>query len=98
MQEKAIHTHAHKMHELLTVIIPAYNEESSISDTVKSLQKQTMPPKRIIVVDDFSTDNTGEIARALGVEVIRPPENTGSKAGAQNFCAYRSRYRSYYGS
>jgi biofilm PGA synthesis N-glycosyltransferase PgaC len=37
------------------------------------------------VVDDFSTDNTGAIARDLGVTVMRPPQNTGSKAGAQNF-------------
>lgn len=69
----------------LTVIIPAYNEAASIADTVKSLQNQTTPPREIIVVDDFSTDNTGEIARGLGVTVMRPPQNTGSKAGAQNF-------------
>lgn len=37
------------------------------------------------MIDDFSTDNTGDIARALGVTVLRPPQNTGSKAGAQNF-------------
>jgi biofilm PGA synthesis N-glycosyltransferase PgaC len=37
------------------------------------------------VVDDCSTDATGDIARALGVRVIRPRMNTGSKAGAQTF-------------
>lgn len=37
------------------------------------------------MIDDFSTDGTGDIARALGVTVMRPPQNTGSKAGAQNF-------------
>jgi len=36
-------------------------------------------------VDDCSTDATGDVARAMGVRVIRPPNNTGSKAGAQNF-------------
>lgn len=69
----------------LTVIVPAYNESASIADTVRSLQTQTLPPAEIIVVDDFSTDDTGAIARALGVTVVRPPANTGSKAGAQNF-------------
>lgn len=69
----------------LTVLVPAYNEAESIADTIRSIQSQTMPPDEIIVIDDFSSDNTGEIARACGVTVMRPPQNTGSKAGAQNF-------------
>jgi poly-beta-1,6-N-acetyl-D-glucosamine synthase len=69
----------------LTVLVPAYNESASIVDTVKSIQGQTNPPDEIIVIDDFSTDNTGELARGCGVTVLRPPKNTGSKAGAQNF-------------
>jgi poly-beta-1,6-N-acetyl-D-glucosamine synthase len=73
------------MHSPLTVIIPAYNEVDSIVDTVQSIQSQTLPPSEIIVVDDGSTDGTGEAAHGCGVTVIRPAENTGSKAGAQNF-------------
>jgi biofilm PGA synthesis N-glycosyltransferase PgaC len=65
--------------------VPAYNEAASIADTVRSLLNQTREIDHIIVIDDYSTDNTGEIARSLGVTVIRPPKNTGSKAGAQNF-------------
>jgi len=68
----------------LTVIIPAYNEAESVADTVRSVLRQTTPPARVIVVDDCSTDGTGELARAAGAEVLRPVENTGSKAGAQN--------------
>ena len=68
----------------LTVIVPAYNESATIADTLHSLQAQTAPIQEIIVVDDCSTDDTGEIARALGVTVIRPSANSGSKAGAQN--------------
>ncbi len=75
----------------LTVIIPAYNEARSIADTVRSLQHQTLPPDEIVVVDDGSTDGTGDAARALGVTVLRPPANTGSKAGAQNFALDRVR-------
>ena len=67
------------------MIIPAYNEAASLADTVKSLINQTTPPARVVVVDDCSTDGTGEVAAALGVEVLRPPANTGSKAGAQTF-------------
>ncbi len=73
----------------LTAIVPAYNRAASIADTIKSLQKQTFPPEEIIVVDDCSSDGTGDVARALGVTVIRPEKNTGSKAGAQNVALQR---------
>jgi cellulose synthase/poly-beta-1,6-N-acetylglucosamine synthase-like glycosyltransferase len=69
----------------LTVIVPAYNEAEHIADTIRSLQKQTTLPAEILVVDDCSSDGTSDVARACGVRVLRPPKNTGSKAGAQNF-------------
>ena len=69
----------------VAVVIPAYNEEASIADTIRSVQGQTRPPDEIIVVDDCSKDRTGEIARSLGVTVLRPPSNGGSKAKALNF-------------
>jgi cellulose synthase/poly-beta-1,6-N-acetylglucosamine synthase-like glycosyltransferase len=69
----------------LTVMIPAYNEADSIADTIRSLQGQTRVPDEIIAIDDCSTDETAAVAEALGVKVLRPPRNTGSKAGAQSF-------------
>jgi cellulose synthase/poly-beta-1,6-N-acetylglucosamine synthase-like glycosyltransferase len=69
----------------VTVIVPAYNEAASVADTIRSLQAQTAPPREIIVVDDCSSDGTGAVAGALGVTVVRPAANTGSKAGAQTF-------------
>jgi len=69
----------------ITALVPAYNEAASIAETIKSLLQQTRPVDEIIVIDDFSTDGTGDIARSLGVTVVRPPKNTGSKAGAQTF-------------
>jgi biofilm PGA synthesis N-glycosyltransferase PgaC len=66
-------------------MVPAYNEAASIVDTIRSIQTQTLPPEEIIVIDDHSSDNTGDLARGCGVTVLRPPTNTGSKAGAQNF-------------
>lgn len=70
----------------ITVLIPAYNEANSITDTIQSLKRQTISIYEIIVIDDKSTDATGDVARALGgVTVICPPRNTGSKAGAQNY-------------
>jgi len=69
----------------LTVLVPAYNEGTTLADTLRSLQAQTLLPEKVLVIDDCSTDNTAEIARSFGVTVLRPPQNTGSKAGAQNF-------------
>jgi biofilm PGA synthesis N-glycosyltransferase PgaC len=77
-----------RVHDLspgITAIVPAYNEAASIADTIRSLQRQTHPISEIIVVDDCSIDETGAIAEALGVTVLRPPCNTGSKAGAQTY-------------
>jgi len=71
----------------LTIIIPAYNEAKFVADTIKSVQNQTVHVDQIIVVDDCSTDGTGDVARACGndIVVIRPPKNCGSKASALNF-------------
>jgi glycosyltransferase involved in cell wall biosynthesis len=69
----------------VTVIVPAYNEEDGIRDTLDALMQQTHRPERIIVVDDCSQDNTGPVSREYGVEVLRPPRNLGSKARAQNY-------------
>ncbi|HKF79296.1 MAG TPA: glycosyltransferase [Thermoleophilaceae bacterium] len=69
----------------LTAIVPAFNEAETVADTISSLQGQTLPPVEIFVVDDCSTDDTGAVAEAAGVRVVRPPANTGSKAGAQTF-------------
>lgn len=69
----------------LTVLVPAYNEGETIEETIKSIQCQTVKPGRIIVIDDCSSDDTFARAQNLGVTVVRPVRNTGSKAGAQNY-------------
>ena len=51
----------------LTVIVLTKNEELNIADCIKSLEGFA---KRVVIVDSFSTDKTGDIARELGAEVI----------------------------
>lgn len=68
----------------LTILIPAYNEADHVGDTIRSVLAQTVLAAEVIVIDDCSTDATADVAAALGVRVLRPPANTGTKAGAQN--------------
>jgi glycosyltransferase involved in cell wall biosynthesis len=53
------------MRPLVSILIPAYNAKRWLADTIKSALNQTWPRKEIIVVDDGSTDDTREIARAF---------------------------------
>ena len=54
--------------------IPAYNEEKTIAKVVLLAKKHV---DKVIVVDDGSEDMTGDIAKELGAEVIKHPENMG---------------------
>ena len=45
----------------LSIIIPCYNEESTIKEIIKKINEQQDINKEIIVVDDCSTDKTRKI-------------------------------------
>ena len=54
----------------VSVILPTFNGGDGLNHTIMSLQRQTLPPCEIIVVDDGSTDDTravAERARAQGL-------------------------------
>lgn len=58
----------------VAVVIPAKNEEPRIGKTLESFLNQDLKPYRIIVVDDGSSDKTGEISSNYkGVEVVTRP-------------------------
>jgi PST family polysaccharide transporter len=56
---------------LVSILIPAYNSQEWIADTLRSALGQTWPRKEIIVVDDGSTDQTLAIARKFESEGVR---------------------------
>ena len=47
------------------VVIPAHNEEATLAITLQSLLNQTLPAKKIVVVDDNSTDATQAVIRSF---------------------------------
>jgi len=60
--------------------IPAYNESKYVGTIVLSTRQYV---DEVIVVDDGSTDNTVEIARLAGAEVVQHPRNRGYGAAIQ---------------
>jgi poly-beta-1,6 N-acetyl-D-glucosamine synthase len=81
---------------LVTVIVPAYNEEKAIGKTVEALLRLSYANKEIIIVDDGSTDRTLEVARSYAkgdlVKVVKKPNggkwdalNTGIKESKGKF-------------
>ena len=68
---------------LVSILIPAYNAENWITDSVQSAVAQTWPRKEIIVVDDGSTDQTAKIVRQFAsreVTLASTPNRGLSKA------------------
>lgn len=61
----------------LLIIIPAFNEESVIRETIKGIKNALKGNFPILVVDDGSSDHTGTVAKEEGVIVIRHPINRG---------------------
>ena len=70
----------------LSIVIPAKNESAAIGKAVQSAVER-YPDAQVIVVDDGSADDTAEVARAAGAEVLKNPESLGNgaavKAGAR---------------
>jgi len=67
----------------LCVLIPAKDEELVIGTTIESILSAGMAAKDVYLVDDGSSDNTGLIARSLGVDVLRNAVNVGKALSVQ---------------
>lgn len=73
------------MKPLVSILIPAYNAQGSIAQTLQSAIAQTWPHKEIIVVDDSSRDGTAEEARRFASkEVSVVTVENGGAAAARN--------------
>ena len=69
---------------MVSIIIPAFNEELGIVESVNGVREvmaRSQYDYEVIVVDDGSTDRTSELVRSTGARVVRHEENRGYGAG-----------------
>jgi cellulose synthase/poly-beta-1,6-N-acetylglucosamine synthase-like glycosyltransferase len=69
----------------VSIIIPAYNEEKVIVETIEALIESKYPKKEILLVDDGSTDNTLIIAMQYRDKIKIFHKENGGKASALNY-------------
>jgi glycosyltransferase involved in cell wall biosynthesis len=74
----------------LLIIVPAWNEESSVGGVVTELF-EVIPYADVLVVNDGSTDRTSEVARGAGATVLDLPVNLG--VGGAMRAGYKYAYR-----
>jgi glycosyltransferase involved in cell wall biosynthesis len=76
---------------LVSVVIPAFNATRFIREALASIVQQEYEPLEIVVVDDGSSDGTGEVARAFGAcsTVIEQPNRGPAAARNRGIAAAR---------
>ena len=72
------------------MVIPAFNEEAALPDTLAELAA-VRPDLDVVVVSDGSVDKTAALARAAGVHVIELPFNLGIGGALQAGFRYAER-------
>lgn len=78
------------MGNLVSILIPAYNAEKWVKDTIASAVNQTWPDKEVIIIDDGSTDNTLWVAqqfKSKSIQVVTQ-ENRGASAARNRAFAF----------
>ncbi len=83
------------MSELVSIVIPAFNAERWIRESIESALAQSWPAKEIIVVDDGSTDRTLAVARGFadrGVQVLSQANRGAAAARNTGLRAARGTY------
>src|SRR3954447_22900787 len=61
----------------VSAIIPTWNRADLLQIILENLRSQSEPPEQIIVVDNGSQDNSCDVARRFGTDLLAFPENRG---------------------
>lgn len=80
---------------LISILMPAFNAEEWITDSIRSAMAQTWPRKEIIVVDDGSTDQTLTIARRFEADGVRVVSQKNQGAAAARNTAFSLSHGNY---
>jgi hypothetical protein len=70
-----------------SVVVPVFQGAGPLARTLAALASSSVAPHEIIVVDDGSTDGSGEVARAAGARVVTVPHGPRGPAAARNLGA-----------
>ncbi len=79
----------------ISILIPLYNSESFITETIQSALNQTWPNIEIIIVDDGSTDNSYSIAKSFASDKIKVYQQSNSGACAARNLAFEKSIGEY---
>ena len=77
----------------VSAVVVVYNGAKFLRATLESILAQTVPPLEILVIDDGSPDNSGEIAASLGPAITVLRIANGGASAARNFGAAQARGR-----
>src|SRR5438309_10825869 len=73
--------------EPVSVIVPAYNAQATITECLRALQTAMQPTDELIVFDDGSTDATRSIGEAAGARIVSNPGRPKGPAHGRNIGA-----------
>jgi cellulose synthase/poly-beta-1,6-N-acetylglucosamine synthase-like glycosyltransferase len=76
-------------------MLPAKDEAVGIGKTLKSILRASLLPSDVYVMDDGSSDGTGDIARSFDVNVVRNPKNIGKAHSLARLASISALIRRY---
>ena len=75
------------MRQPVSIVVPAYNAESTLTECLNALRTAMLPADELIIFDDGSTDSTRSIAEAAGARIVRNQGKPKGPAHGRNTAA-----------